>query len=149
MTFNYTNAVDQMFALFNTAWVNQTVPIVGYVPVVRWQGVEELTKPDASKYWARVSQQTILEEQRGFSTFNGSALYSTRGLIFVQIFCPKSDIKAMEKGRSLAVVARNAFRGKTTSGKVWFKNCTINELSPEESFFRLNVVSNYNYDETS
>lgn len=149
MTTNYVDAIDQMFSLFNSAWNAETMAIVGYVPDVRWPGVEEPGTPDASKYWARVSQQTVIEEQSTISDDNGKRRYTASGLIFVQLFCPKSEAAAMENGRKLAIIARNSFRGKTTSGKVWFRNARINELAPEESAYRFNVVAEYEYDEVS
>lgn len=149
MTTTYVEAIDQMFSLFNSAWNAETTAIVGYVPEVRWPGVEEPGTPDASKYWARVSQQTVIEEQTTIGDSNGKRRYTASGLIFVQIFCPKSEAAAMENGRNLAVIARNSFRGKTTSGKVWFRNARINELAPEESAYRFNVVAEYEYDEIS
>lgn len=143
----YVEAIDQMFSLFYDAWLSQTTSIVGYVPEVRWHGVEKPGTPDASKYWARVSQQTVTEEQTTIADSNGKRRYTASGLLFVQIFCPKSEVTAMENGRNLAMIARNSIRGKTTSGKVWFRNARINELDPEESAYRFNVVAEYEYDE--
>jgi len=146
---NYNEAIDQMFSLFYAAWLAQTTAIIGYVPEVRWPGVEEPGTPDASKFWLRVSQQTVIEEQTTLADSNGKRRYTASGLMFVQLFCPKSEAAAMENGRKLAVVARNAFRGKVTSGKVWFRKVRINELAPEESAYRFNVVAEYEYDEIS
>jgi len=149
MTTTYVEAIDEMFSLFNDAWLGQSAAVVSHVPVVRWPGVEEPGTPDAAKFWARVSQQTVLEEQSTISDDNGKRRYTASGLIFVQLFCPKSEPAAMENGRKLAVIARNSFRGKTTSGKVWFRNARINELAPEESAYRFNVVAEYEYDEVN
>lgn len=146
---NYVSAVDQMFALFNVAFLASAPAVVGYVPDIRWQGINEGTKPDAAKYWCRVSQQTVIEEQTTLAGSDGKKRYTASGLVFVQLFCPIADVEASPKGRLLAVIARNAFRGKTTSGKVWFRNVRINELSNEESAVRFNVVAEYEYDEIS
>lgn len=147
MTTNYVEAIDEMFALANNAFAANSSAVVGYVPDIRWPGVQEVGTPDASKFWARVSQQTVIEEQTTLADESGKRRYTASGLIFVQLFCPKADVAAMDKGRKLAVIARNAFRGKTTSGKVWFRNARINELEPEESAYRFNVVAEYEYDE--
>jgi hypothetical protein len=146
MTTTYVEAIDQMFALFNTAFNAGAPSIVGYWPLIRWPGIGESATPDASKFWCRVSQQTVHEEQSTLRADN-KRRYTADGLVFVQLFCPKSDIEAMEKGRLLAVLARDSFRGKTTSGKVWFRNARINELPPEESAYRFNIIAEYEYDE--
>jgi len=145
----FSDTRDEIGALFLTAW-QSTVAIVGYVPEVQWQGVQYRTMPDGSKYWARLSKQTVIESQATLSTCEGlpgQRKYETSGLIFVQIFCPKSDSQAFELGQKLATVARNAFRGKVTPGKIWFRNVRINELEPEELYQRFNVVSEYEYNE--
>ncbi len=149
MTTDYVSAVDQMFSLFLAAFTAGAPAIAGYMPEIRWQNVDEGTTPDASKYWCRVSQQTVIEEQTALAGSDGKTRYTASGLIFVQLFCPIADISASSKGRKLAVIARNAFRGKTTSGKVWFRNVRINELPKETSAIRFNVVAEYEYDEIS
>ena len=149
MPTTYTAAVDTMFALFKAAWDAETTAIVGYVPEVRWQNVPEKTKPDPDKFWARVSQQPVTSRQSSLSNCVGSPQqrrYESSGVLFVQLFFPKSDDEAADKGRRLAVLARAAYRGKTVGG-IEFKNVRINELSPQESWFRANVVAEYEFDE--
>ena len=142
---------NEIFALFNAAWEANTAAIVGYVPEVRWQGVQERDLPESSKFWVRVSKQTVFEEQATLSTCEGKPgqkKYTASGLVFVQLFCPKSNAQAVELGQKLAKVARNAFRGKTTPGKIWFRNARINDgIPPEELYERFNVVTEFEYDE--
>lgn len=146
MTATYPQAIDEMYGLFNTAWAAGAPAIVGYLPEIRWQGVEKEGSPETKKYWCRVSSQSVLERQITFR--NGTdKRYQTDGLLFVQVFAPMSDAKAMENLRALAVVARNAFRGKTTSSMIWFRNVRINELGPDNKAYRCNVVAEYQYDE--
>jgi len=143
----YEEAIDEIFGIFNAAWLDNSAAVVGYVPEVRWPGVEEPEKPDLSKFWARVSQQTVIEGQSSLRNGDAGQRYTTDGLVFVQIFCPKSDSLGMTNGRKLAIIARNSFRGNATSGQVWFRNARINELPPEENWYRFNVVAEYEYDE--
>jgi|SRR5688572_14082970 len=150
MTVRYDEARDEMFALFKAAWDANTTAIAGYVPEVRWQGKELTTKPDRSKYWARVSLQSVLEQQATLSNCviePGKKKYESAGLIFVQVFAPKAIATAYDTLQKLAIVARDAYRGKTTPGNVWFRNVRINTLEPEELFYRLNVVGEYEFDE--
>lgn len=144
---NYTQAIDEMFALFFEQWKANAPTVIGEVPEIRWPGVDEDKLPNMSKFWARISQQTVMEEQTSIAGNDGKTRYTASGLIFVQLFCPKSDSRAMDRGRKLAIVARNAFRGKTTSGKVWFRRARIQELTPEDNAYRFNVVAEYEYDE--
>lgn len=150
MTTNYSGATDQINQVFFDAWTANAAAVIGYVPEVRWQDVTEPDTPDGSKYWARVSIQTIDEPQTTFAVgVSGpdKRRYTAYGLVFVQLFGPKSDVTSSEKIKQLAEIAKNAYRGKATSGKVWFRNVRINELGPEELFIRRNVVAEFEYDE--
>lgn len=151
MTAEFDVAVKEMETLFNTAWQANAGSIFGYVPAIEWFGKETKDKVDRTKVWARFSTQNVTEEQATLSAcvdepfvrrWNGS------GLIFVQLFLPKTVANAVIQGRKLAKVARNAYRGKKTDGGVTFHNVRINDsLAPEEQFYRINVVAEYDYDE--
>lgn len=151
MTIEYNQAVDQINSKFWEVWnSSQTSSIVGYVPETRWWGIEEPTLPDGSKFWCRVSVQSANETQACFSSYDDTPnkkRYNCSGLVFVQIFCPKSNAKAAELGRSLAQIAKKAFRGKSTADGVWFRNVRINELAPENLFYRFNIIAEFEYDE--
>lgn len=149
MSTTYENAVSEMFERFYSVWQAGTTAIVGYVPEVRWQGVENGQAPGYDKFWVRVSQQTVLEQQSTLRNPTCGQRFRTDGLLFIQLFCPKSDPSAMEFGRKLATLARNAFRGYTTASGVWFRNPRVSELESEERWVRLNVTVNYQYDETN
>ena len=146
----FDQARNEINSLFLTAWNLYSAAIVSYIPEIRWQGVQYRDLPDGSKFWVRVSKQTVFEEQTTLSVCEGAPgqkRYTASGLVFVQIFCPKSNTQAFELGQELAKIARNAFRGKTTPGKIWFRNVRINELNPEELYERFNVVTEFEYDE--
>lgn len=146
MSITYAEAVDEMFALVQTTVVNDTSAIIGYELQVEWVGVENETPLDLTKYWIRVSENTVTEEQATLRNGSFKTRYETDGLIIVQLFCPKSDAQAMEKGRSLAMLLRNTFRGKSTDC-VWFRNSRINNLPAEDNWLRFNIISEYEYDE--
>ena len=91
MTTTYSNAIDEINAEFWNSWnSDKTVFVVGYVPDVRWQGVEEPSLPDGSKFWARVSIQTVFEEQTALAGNESKRRYTSSGLVFVQIFALKA-----------------------------------------------------------
>jgi len=150
MTVGYSEARNQMFALFKAAWDAGSAAIVGYVPEVRWQDNELADKPQSGKHWCRASTQSVIERQATLSDCvgePGKKRYESAGLVFVQLFAPKSVANASEKAQQLAVIARNAFRGKSTAGGIWFYNVRINNLAAENLFYRFNVVAEYEYDE--
>lgn len=147
----YPAAVGAMFvAARNSLAGVQGQAIAGYVPEVRFYGNEKATKPDGSKFWALISQRTAEERQSTLSNCAGvvgQKRFTVRGLITVQLYCPKSNPQGMAKGRELAILARNAFRGQLLAGSIWFRNARIAELDPESDSYRLNVMAEYEYDE--
>jgi len=117
---------------------------------IRWQGLQKRSIPDGSKFWCRISKQTVFEEQATLSTCEGAPgqkKYTASGLVFVQLFCPKSESNAFGLGEQLAKIARDAFRGKSTENNIWFRNVRINEIPDEELYERFNIVGEFEYDE--
>ena len=150
MSATYKEAIDQIYSVIRTNWNSGTTAIMGYVPPIYWPGVESPAIPDGSKYWAHVSNQTVIEGQTCVSAIDGvlnKRRYTTHGILFIQLFCPKSDTQSMQKGRALATLSRNGYRGMSTAGGVWFRNAKISELDAENVFNRLNVSVEYEYDE--
>lgn len=144
-------AVKEMEALFNTAWQANSGAVLGYVPAIEWHGKENDGKVDRSKAWVRFSTQNVFDEQATLSACVDKPFvrrYNGSGLIFIQLFLPKTVANALIQGRKLAKVARNAYRGKKSNGGITFHNVRINDgLAPEELFYRINVVAEYDYDE--
>ena len=145
----YEQAINDMFGLFLTAWNAGSTATAGYIPEVRWPGVEVATSPDRSKYWARVSQKTSFEQQSTLRNGDNGQRYTTRGTLYVQVFCPISISGSLANGRKLAELARNAYRGKHSVNGVWFRNAKIMEMPTESDWYALTVQVDYLYDETA
>lgn len=151
MTTVYPQAVEEINRLFTVAWNANSPAAVGLAeaPEIRYNNLVYANPPPKTKYWCRISTQVISEEQATLSNCvvaPGQKHYQVEGLVFVQIFAPMVA-DASSKLRLLAVVARNAFRGKEGVGRIWFRNVRINELKPEESFYRTNIVGEFEFNE--
>lgn len=148
MTTDYVGAQDAMFRIINEANKNQTV--VGYVPKIRFQGVEEDVKPASDKYWLRVEINTLVSEQKTLSvcvTAPGKRMYIEAGLIIIELYIPKVVNGGWPTGKKWAQVLRGAFRGVKTANGVWFRNAVIKEVDSEAEFFRINIIAEFNYSE--
>lgn len=145
MSITYDQAVDEMFALFLAKWQAEATGIVGYIPEVRWQGVEEQDPAELTKFWCRIMQTTVHESQRTFRNGEFGKTFTNYGFITIQLFCPKTESQAMTLGRKLAIIARDAFRGKTTLGGVVFTNARILELPSEERYVKFNIIADYEF----
>lgn len=154
---DYTDGRDQIFAQFQTV-LPDTTAIIGEFLRVVYQGTEATIqngvliqgKQPTDKFWARISLQTAMEQQSTLRADVGSVQkrrYTSNGLIFVQIFSPVNRVENYALATKLASLIKTAFRGKQTDGCIWFTNVRVQELPKEEAWFRLNVVSEYQYDE--
>jgi len=142
-------AVDEILSQFVTAWPG-AVAIVGSEPEVRWPGNENPKKPDGDKFWARVSITPVTEEQTSLSCSvkdEGNRRYTAAGIVFVQLFCPKSVDNAEIIGQRLSQFTKEIYRGKRTPGGIIFRNVRINKPPAEDAWNRFNVVAEYEYDE--
>lgn len=148
MPTGYVDAVDAIYSLFETKWNDGAVEeLIGYVPKILWRNVELDSKPPSNEFWVRVSQQTVEDGQSALANSFGNRRFTVYGLVFVQLFAPKSNPHANHLGQKLAEIARNIFRGKTEDECVWFRNSRIKELPEERDTFRFNVIAEYQYDE--
>ena len=149
MTLTFPLAVDEILSEFATAWPASAV-IVGYQPEVAWPEIELPQKPNGDKFWARVSITPVDEPQTSLSCDvkeNGNRRYTAAGLVFVQLFCPKVVDGAGDKGKKLAQFVKQIYRGKRTPGGIIFRNVRINKPPNEDTWYRFNVVAEYEYDE--
>lgn len=150
MPTNYVDAKDSIYSLFESEWKDGRVKsIVGYDTAILWRNIELESKPPSDEFWVRLSTQTVDDDQSSLADFNGRRRFTNIGLIFVQIFAPKSNPQANEFAEKLAVIARDIFRGKTEDGCVWLRHSRIKELPEERDTFRFNVIADYEYDEIS
>ena len=148
MTTTYTDAPDEIFALYKAAVDTNGPLIVGYVPETVYQGVDKGEKTPLDKFWQMAQVQTVDEEQTTFRS-SSAKRYTTYGFALFQLFAPRNDAESWLKLKEFAKAIRNGFRGKTTPGHIVFRNARCQELTPEDTFHRINVVVEFEYDEIS
>lgn len=152
MTATWNQAEGDMKSLVWLTINNGAAALVGYVPEVRWPGVEKPVLPANDKYWFRVSFQTVgpggKEGVGSTDSGDGSGMYETSGLIFIQCFGPMSGASQVWANlKLLADLALNSVRGKHTTNGVWMRNERINPLQPDGKFQRINVVAEFTFTE--
>lgn len=143
----FSSARDEIFGLFKTAWDAGTPAVNGgLVPVVFWEGVDPGTPPPVDAPWARV---TCLHSTARQTTFGGTGSRRFRrfGIVTAQIFSPLSLGSGLTLAEKLAIIARGAYEGKSTPSGIWFLNTRIREIGVDSSWFQMNVMSEFQYDE--
>jgi hypothetical protein len=149
MMLTYQQARKEMFAKVNTCWAEKAPAIVNPIPEIRWQGIEEGALPGADKFWMRASTTTVTTRQSGHaspdSPEGSPVVYDTYGFITLQIFAPMKGKDSWSKGELLSEVGQRMFMASETAGGVWFRNPRIRELNNDGTWYRWNVISDYQF----
>lgn len=150
MSITYNAARDAINLQFYTDWQalapaqNNSVE-----PPVRWMGDDSGNNPDPAQPWAWI---TILHGPSFQDTLGpdaaGGRSFQRTGTVTIQIFAPLSRGQGLTQAEALAIIARNAFEGRTAgSGEIWFRNVAIQEVGADGAWFQVNVVADFLYDE--
>lgn len=146
----YSDAINNMYGTFKTAWDNGASPIIGYVPDVEYDEPDEEDRAPLDKAFARLAVRNLNEGLVAMGNCgNDTKLYETVGVLVVQVFVPKKDNNGVVTGRALAVLVRDAYRAAGVNGEVWFKNATIREQTPGKRWRQFNVNVEYDFTETT
>ncbi len=149
MTLTPQQARKEMFALVNTCWQAGAGAIVGYVPEIRWQGIEEAALPGADKFWMRAGTTNVTTRQSGHqmpdAPLGSPVVYDTYGFITLQIFAPMKGRGTWSKGELLSELGQRMFMASETGGGVWFRNPRIRDLNNDGTFYRWNVIADYQF----
>lgn len=145
MITTYLEAIDAMFGMVKATLDSESGAILGYVPDVRWQGVEESSPPELNKTWAHVYQMTVNTRQAGFNDAV-DRLYATVGVLTIELFVARSEGRAMQRGRQLSEALRQALEGTRTGG-VWYRNVTATEELQTDSYSVFRIMADYEYTE--
>lgn len=141
-------ARKQLLAHVQTCWDAGAAAIVDYVPDIRFQGVEESTLPGADKYWMRCGTTTVATPQRGHMMPEvgiSQPVYDNFGFITLQIFAPMKSPESYAKGELLAELGQRMFMASETGGSIWFRNPRIRELDNDGTWYRWNVIADYQF----
>lgn len=144
-------ARKEVFALIAAGWGAGAPAIVNALqaPELRFQGLEKEGLPGSTKYWARASTQLATTRQSAFVNEEAGCPveYETAGVVFVQIFAPMTEPTSYAKGELLAELAQRMFMATETASGVWFRNPRINELVPDGTWYRWNVIADFQFNQ--
>lgn len=140
----------EVFALFAAGFAAEAATIVGSAVDVRYQGVEEPMSPGALEYFVRASTQLADTGQSGFVVAEHAAKgvrFTTDGVAIFQVFAPMKSPGAYAKGELLASLVQRIFMSAETPSGVWFRRPRINELENDGTWYRWNVLTDFQFDQ--
>ena len=145
MTATLTSARHEIHQAFQTVWDSGSAALNGgVIPPISYDAVAFDTPTAAA--WARIR---IRHEQGEQVTLGPPAQkrFNKTGTVIVSIFTPVSTSLDTSKAEALGILAKSAFEGKATPSQVWFRDVSINEIGVEESWFQVDVIATFNYDD--
>lgn len=141
---NRTEAKGVIFAHATAAWLAacQTLEIENAELRFKDDGLAE---PANGVYWARMSTQTVEEGQETLR--NGAVRrFLTVGLVFVQVFAPRTDDDGADNADLLAEAMRNAFRDPQVDDNLEFTRAAIDDnVRAEPAWIQINVSARFWY----
>lgn len=145
-------ARKEIFARVDSVWKAKAPAIIApaAAPEMRYQGVEEGASPGSTKYWARASTQGATTRQSAHmmdGPGQSPVEFLSEGAVFIQIFAPMSEKGSYAKGELLAEAAQCMFMATETASGVWFRNPRINELPSDGTWYRWNVIADFQFNQ--
>ncbi len=144
MVTDYPSAVDALYGIATAALKGLTPAVTD----IRYPGSDEVAIPPASEYWARVSDQMVIERQQSLSAdvgMPGGRRYQCIGLITVQLFCPRIDGAAANNGRMMITQVVDAFRRPVPDGSMWFRNQQQKPVIYNKANLQFNAVATFEF----
>lgn len=144
-------ARKSILALIAAGWAAKAPAIVGGAtsPELRYQGDERGALPGSGKFWARASTQLATTRQSAFVMDNSPSPvgFTTAGIVAVQVFAPMTERGSYAKGELLAEALQCMFMATETATGVWFRNPRINELVDDGTWYRWNVLADFQFNQ--
>ena len=135
MSLTYQQARDEITSLIHTPWAQ------AHPTYVMLFDDRPGAKPDGNTPWARLT----IRHNDGQNAALGNKLFGRQGLVTVQIFTPQGE--GLLTADILAKLVSDALEGKSTVGGVWFRNVRMREVGGDGSFYQVNVIAEFDYNE--
>ena len=148
MIFDPENARDSMATMLMNAWAAQDWAGLGFTgaPDIEWQGrgvSDALTIEKPYIVWRAEHAEA---PQAAFSD-SAEKAYENNGMIIIQCKGPLLPGNGFEVAQRMAIIARNAYRGKQTPECIWFRNARISEVGADGGWYLFNTYIEFQYNE--
>lgn len=129
----YDEARDRIFKVFLDVW--------GEKPVI-WMDMYGRVN-DENATWARAILKHTGGGQASLSGVDGATMYDRTGIALFQVFTPAG--RGLTEGYQFATTIANAFEDSKLD--VWFRNTRISEKGVNGSFYQIDVLTDFSYNE--
>lgn len=148
MTCTRSTARDEIMSAINTAWVaapaSSTLDLF-FQDVDGEPDAAVVAETSAPTSWARATVTHGVRGQSSLSNHENKQRYTAVGLVIVQVFTPRGN--GLSISDELCKIIEDALDGVKTPSGVWFRNVRSTEVGPSGSWFQVNVIAEFEYDE--
>lgn len=145
------SARDSMVRLFEASLATIDWASFGFPgkPDVYYEGVGGSGALDLSKSFFRWAAHHDASDQATLGDQSGNRVFGSQGMIVIQCACPLLNGQGFTGAERMAIIARNAYRGKQTPDCIWFTEAKIQEVGQDGGFYIFNTSAVFHYDEVA
>ena len=118
-------------------------------PRVYYEGVGGSDPVDMSKPYFRWAAHHDAQPQATLADESGARVFASQGMVVIQCCCPLLNGLGFTGAERMAIIARNAYRGKQTPDCIWFTEAKIQEVGQDSGFYLFNTSAVFHYDEVA
>lgn len=142
---NNLEAEDEIFNVVASKWATIVTPVMPSNEL-RYYGLKYNTGVPVTKFWGRLSLQTVSEDQDTLR--NVVRRFRSDGLVFLQLFMPTDHPQGARKLKQLSGELRDLFRHCTAADNVQFSRArVVDNIEPEAAWLKANVVAEFEYNQ--
>lgn len=136
-----------MAKVLSDHWSTQDWAALGFAsePHIEWQGRgvnDHIPADEPYIIWAAKHSDA---GQIGMS--DTTRIYESVGMIVIQCKGPLIKGNGFEVAERMAIIARNAYRGKQTADCIWFRNAQFKEVGADGGWYLFNTYIEFEYNE--
>jgi hypothetical protein len=114
-------------------------------PTLLFEGVHAQPSGSEEGSWAWASFKVLAGAQESMGGVGGTSLWRTTGSLVIEVYT--SALRGLLSSDRICQAFRDGFRGYTSPGGVWFRNHRIENVGISGSFYRSDVVIDFEYSE--
>lgn len=114
-------------------------------PTLLFEGVHGRPSESSATPWVWASFKSLSGAQESMGGVGGTSLWRTTGSLVLEVYV--SAINGLLSSDLICQALRDGFRGYSSPGGVWFRNHRIENVGISGSFYRSDVVIDFEYSE--